>query len=143
MCMLSIDVTRCGDDESIAKLYVLKPENVDLHGLLHGMVPLLVPDVFLPVGFSLQAHSTVQCACVGILGGKESGVQLLAMLLSESVPIVYFMGESINGTFHLCVFSFCSKAICFKTCQNGGTCSSPDTCNCASGWTGSTCSEGL
>ena len=30
---------------------VLKQENVDLHGLLHGMGPLLVPDVFLPVGF--------------------------------------------------------------------------------------------
>ena len=42
-----------------------------------------------------------------------------------------------------CVFLICSKAICSETCQHGGTCSSPDTCSCAHGWTGSTCSEGL
>ena len=56
----------------------------------------------------------------------------------------YFMGEIMDGTISLYfVFSFCSKAICSETCQNGGTCSSPDTCSCVHGWTGSTCSEGL
>jgi len=34
-------------------------------------------------------------------------------------------------------------AICTQVCQNGGTCSAPDSCTCTSGWTGYTCSEGL
>ena len=41
---LTIDVARSRDGQS-----VLNPD-VDLHGLLHGMVPLLVPDVFSQVG---------------------------------------------------------------------------------------------
>ena len=32
-----------------------------------------------------------------------------------------------------------SLAICKSTCRNGGTCSSPDTCECATGWTGVLC----
>ena len=57
---------------------------------------------------------------------------------------VYIMAEGIDGSISpTCAFSFCSKAICSETCQNGGTCSSPDTCSCVHGWTGSTCSEGL
>ena len=32
-------------------------------------------------------------------------------------------------------------AVCNPTCQNGGTCSSPNTCSCRSGWTGYICSQ--
>ena len=51
---LTIDVARCRDGECVA--CVLKPENVALDGLLHGMIPFLVPEVFPPVGFSMQAQ---------------------------------------------------------------------------------------
>ena len=37
---------------------VMKPENVALHGLLLGMVPVLVPEVLPPVGFSMQYRPT-------------------------------------------------------------------------------------
>ena len=28
-------------------------------------------------------------------------------------------------------------------CQNGGTCSAPNTCSCAPGWTGTQCADGI
>ena len=63
---------------------------------------------------------------------------------NNSRPSANLSAESSDGSITLtCLFSICSKAICSDTCQNGGTCSSPDTCSCAHGWTGSTCSEGL
>ncbi|XP_078064389.1 epidermal growth factor-like protein 7, partial [Mustelus asterias] len=34
----------------------------------------------------------------------------------------------------------CDIAICTKPCQNGGSCSHPDTCVCLPGWAGKTCS---
>ena len=30
-------------------------------------------------------------------------------------------------------------AVCTSACQNGGTCSAPNTCSCTSSWTGATC----
>ena len=30
-------------------------------------------------------------------------------------------------------------AVCTSACQNGGTCSAPNTCTCTSSWTGATC----
>ena len=75
--VLTIDVARCGDDESIAKVYVLKPENVDLHGLLHGMVPLLVPDVPASWFFPAGTFNCAVCMC-GNLGreGKWGAMYL-------------------------------------------------------------------
>ena len=34
---------------------------------------------------------------------------------------------------------FFKIAVCSSTCQNGGTCSGPDTCTCPAGWSGSVC----
>ena len=34
-----------------------------------------------------------------------------------------------------------SSAVCSPSCANGGTCVSPNTCACQSGWTGSICSQ--
>ena len=36
----------------------------------------------------------------------------------------------------------CSAAVCTFGCYNGGTCVSPNTCSCASGWTGRSCRTG-
>ncbi|KAG8174977.1 hypothetical protein JTE90_004709 [Oedothorax gibbosus] len=33
----------------------------------------------------------------------------------------------------------CKRAICVEQCQNGGSCSKPNHCACAPGWTGKTC----
>ena len=38
---------------------------------------------------------------------------------------------------YLCIVLF--LAICGVPCENGGTCSKPDTCSCADGWEGLTC----
>ncbi|CAF1264301.1 unnamed protein product [Adineta steineri] len=38
-----------------------------------------------------------------------------------------------------CGGSVCT-AVCTTLCQNGGVCSAPNTCKCASGWTDATCS---
>jgi sulfatase modifying factor 1 len=37
-----------------------------------------------------------------------------------------------------CINAEC-KPICAEDCQNGGTCSAPNKCTCASGWSGNTC----
>ena len=31
------------------------------------------------------------------------------------------------------------SAICASSCQNGGTCTAPNTCTCTSSWTGGMC----
>ena len=33
-------------------------------------------------------------------------------------------------------------AVCNSPCQNGGTCTAPDTCTCDVGWTGVQCEAG-
>ncbi|CAN0535684.1 unnamed protein product, partial [Ectocarpus sp. 8 AP-2014] len=33
----------------------------------------------------------------------------------------------------------CLDALCAQTCENGGSCGLPDTCNCADGWFGPHC----
>ncbi|XP_020715045.1 uncharacterized protein LOC101460923 [Ceratitis capitata] len=37
----------------------------------------------------------------------------------------------------------CSKPICSAHCQNGGICTSPDTCSCAAGFTGKYCEHDI
>ncbi|CAF4294637.1 unnamed protein product, partial [Adineta steineri] len=33
----------------------------------------------------------------------------------------------------------CETPVCTSGCQNGGTCTAPDTCACAAGWSDATC----
>lgn len=41
-----------------------------------------------------------------------------------------------------CIEGEC-KAVCSQECLNGGVCSAPDTCQCASGWEGHNCSTAI
>ena len=36
-----------------------------------------------------------------------------------------------------------NAAICTQPCLNGGTCSRPNVCECAPGWTGDQCGTGM
>ena len=38
---------------------------------------------------------------------------------------------------------FSLSAVCTSPCQNGGTCTAPDTCTCDVGWTGMQCEAGV
>ena len=40
------------------------------------------------------------------------------------------------------LYVYCA-AICTSSCQNGGTCTAPDTCTCDVGWTGMLCETGI
>ena len=45
-----------------------------------------------------------------------------------------------NRCIHVCLFFFLYVlAICSLACQNGGTCSAPDTCDCILGYNGTVC----
>ena len=37
---------------------------------------------------------------------------------------------------------FAYTAVCTRRCRNGGTCTAPNTCTCAPGWSGSRCTKG-
>ena len=45
-------------------------------------------------------------------------------------------------SFILWYFVFAYTAVCTSPCQNGGTCTAPNTCTCAPGWSGSQCTTG-
>ena len=34
------------------------------------------------------------------------------------------------------------SAVCTPSCENGGTCTSPNTCTCQNGWSGDSCTNG-
>ena len=34
-------------------------------------------------------------------------------------------------------------ALCFPACENGGTCTAPDTCDCVDGYSGDGCENGI
>ena len=40
------------------------------------------------------------------------------------------------------LFFFAWTAVCGHGCSNGGTCVTPDTCRCNTGWTGNSCQNG-
>ena len=42
----------------------------------------------------------------------------------------------------ICVVCIGPPAKCAPECENGGTCTSPNRCQCASGWSGSRCQTG-
>lgn len=41
------------------------------------------------------------------------------------------------------IISLYIAAVCSPGCRNGGSCASPNRCNCPSGWTGGYCQTGM
>ena len=76
----------------------------------------------------------------------EEHAQLQIPVVAQLVGLVHFVlmvciCQSYKiGTFE-CMHVILLIAICNHACENGGTCSAPDTCSCAAGWTGSLCSN--
>ena len=41
-----------------------------------------------------------------------------------------------------CILKYILLALCSPGCENGGTCSAPDTCDCVAGYSGDRCENG-
>ena len=51
------------------------------------------------------------------------------------MPLISYI---LKGYIYFCF----SLAVCDPGCQNGGTCSAPDVCDCATGYVGDSCQTG-
>ena len=71
-------------------------------------------------------------------------------IVSLSVVCGLLFTEDDEGMLLVCLLVFVyyiplliyCTALCVSTCQNGGTCTAPDTCTCDVGWTGVQCETG-
>ena len=84
------------------------------------------------VGYTLQGSNSRTCQSSGLWSG--------------SVPQCSRM---LNNGLFCCVNKYLDGfiphsiiATCTNPCQNGGTCTAPDTCTCDVGWTGMQCETG-
>ena len=132
---LTIDVARCRDGESIAKVSWSYIENVDLHELFHGMITLIVPDVFPPVGLSMHAgtecvwetHSTIPTSRPVFVGTECVAHGWVAHLLTYWAPTqVYICWEQNvlhsfqqgRGTVHAQHYINCTDTECSHSVQS-------------------------
>ena len=57
-------------------------------------------------------------------------------------PVVSIDGVIFYFTTYIpCIYT--NAVVCSNPCQNGGTCTAPDTCTCVVGWTGTECETGV
>ena len=82
------------------------------------------------VGYTLQGSNSRTCQADGQWSG--SAAQCLGTLCGRFGCLIYIISVFI------CRPPFFS-AICTNPCQNGGTCTAPETCTCDVGWTGIQC----
>ena len=71
------------------------------------------------------------------------------------IPVVVQLVGMVHCVLMVCICKSCKlgtfnhmyvallTAICTHTCENGGTCSAPNTCSCTASWTGSLCTNGV
>ena len=55
------------------------------------------------------------------------------------VALVTLVKKSLKSNICARILLHFFAAICSSACQNGGTCSAPDTCTCTANFTGSVC----
>ena len=83
-------------------------------------------------GYTLQGNSSRTCQSNGNWSGSVPQCERMLMYLST-------IGKH-HCCYHALILLF--TAVCNSPCQNGGTCTGPDTCTCAVGWTGMKCEAG-
>lgn len=82
--------------------------------------------VFVPVMMDGQANAANK-VCKWVI--RQQSVYIY-MKYQCTIIIMHGMHNSLHS------------AVCTQGCHNGGRCTEPDTCSCAEGWTGFSCTEG-
>jgi hypothetical protein len=74
---------------------------------------------------------------------------IASAVLATSAGATAGLGEDLTGTEHLYVADTASHrirrvtAVCSQVCENGGSCTAPDSCTCAVGWSGYDCTTAV
>ena len=123
-----------------------------LHSLGYSLTDQLVLGTALILGYPCDNIGLVlACLLTGVhmslhhlaIMTQPSGIPILSpihfiMLAIPIFPLFKFV-DLLVLSMNVCVQYFI--AMCSPSCQNGGTCSSPNSCSCRSGWSGSSCSQ--
>ena len=64
-------------------------------------------------------------------------------ILVTDVKQVCFISFLLHEHFDICCIYLLFLAICDPVCENGGTCTEPNTCECVDGYSGTQCQTGV
>ena len=64
-------------------------------------------------------------------------------ILETDVKMVCPIGGNFAPSTCSCISQYISLALCSPGCENGGTCTAPDTCDCVTGYSGDRCQNGM
>ena len=62
-------------------------------------------------------------------------------ILEANVKMVCSRGVATSR--YPCILHYTLLAICDPACENGGTCTAPNTCDCPEGYAGNQCQRGM
>ena len=88
------------------------------------------------VGYTLQGSNSRTCQS----SGQWSGSVPQCSRMLHIVRTLCSGGHKSTVIFSF--IAYLSAAVCTSSCQNGGTCTAPDTCTCDVGWMGAQCETG-
>ena len=63
-------------------------------------------------------------------------------ILETDVKMVCSIGGNFAPSTCPCILQYILLALCSPGCENGGTCTAPDTCDCVTGYSGDRCQNG-
>ena len=63
-------------------------------------------------------------------------------ILESNVKLVCFRDSLHHQHKYTCILHYTVLAICDPVCENGGTCTAPNTCECVDGYSGEQCEIG-